>query len=318
MSTATMAGPAQALLDPAALANKVNWLKALARKLLAAAAKPMEIVAAATKAAKDALAWTVSRIPAPIPLALTSLALATESGYERARNGFRWLGKAFVTVPTTILFWTGAITYGALDFGAQLITKIHASTGQALSKALAVGFDYAAATLMKVASFADSVVDNVYYALGHRFAVRFIKWASAALAAAAVAEFALGLPWFADTALFSVSGWLTSVLPASMSIIPAILTSTGVGLAVLGLVVASAAVGSWIMNRDDINDMIATDKALAVKEAQVASSDPIVDAVVDAEISQSLAQTVSLQAEKAAYEEVIRQAGHGGKKRNRQ
>lgn len=253
-------------------------------------------------------------IPSIVRSVQITSAFSTEGGYERIRTGVQagatWFGKAFGWAARKTA-WLLSMPLRGLANAVRTVNtdagdKIDAFTNKAL-----VGFYK---TYQAVSRVYTVVVANVFTALGHRFAVKWITGGAFGLTMLLFAELLSMAGVHFNLISTTLSGFLSGTpLLAGLSIIPAIFTSTGVVGVTIGVIVVSGGVTAWLFNRREINEMIAADAAFA---AETDGSVVIPPEVVKAETDQLMREAEVAKAVEKANREQVEKFRHGNGKRH--
>jgi len=293
MSTTTLTAPTSLASATAArdfVASKVKWLKALAAKVIAAAAKPLEFIKSLPESTKRIIAG----VPSAAVTSFAAGALATESGYEHARGFFRWAARGIINVVDWATTWAVAIVGMPIGLAVSFLPeRISNSVGGFFMGLI----NKAGAVRTAVKSFSLNVVDTIYCTFGHSTAARIVRTGAAVIAVATFVEF------ITTMAKFKTLSMILSATPFAGTAFTAVLTSTGVGLAALGVLAVVGGTVTFLTQRDDIQEMLDADRTAASQAAA--------ESVIDAEIQQLHEETADLEQQREVLEDVVRKTrGH--------
>jgi hypothetical protein len=318
MSTATFAPTGAAAADPLAAAKTIRdqavaaamWPVTLAKRVLAAVSGGWRaaygLLAEGASFVKDAL----NAVPTSVKSVLLAAPFSTEGGYERVRSSFYWVArKALTLVSMGTVAALGAISYGAV-MATGLVGMINKNAATKMESAILATTGFVGRVVTSVVTKAASVVDYVFVTLGHRTAVTTVTTGATAITALVGAEALSILGVQFGLLPTTLSGFIAGTpILAGIPLVPAMLTSVGVVAVSLLTLVAVGGVTAFVFKRNEINDIIAEDKAFA--EATVT----IPGEVVDAEVEQLITEAREAQVTAEVAKEIINQArNHGGKR----
>lgn len=260
MSTATATAPANLAAATTArdwIASKVKWLKALTEKILKA--RPTAFIESLSIGTRNLFGY----ISSPLTTSIAAIGLASEGGYETVRNAFRWTAKTVIRAGE----WFAKVAVHIVGIANTMLLKL---LPQKVATQIMAALCKIERTVGRAINFTvnllNSAVDYIYCALGHTTASRTIRTGALVIGIGTAVQFFTGLFKFTTPAAFLGELWFANMSaawsgPAMLAAV--ILSSTGAAFAALGVLAVAGVSVALLLHRDDINDMVATDKVVA-------------------------------------------------------